>query len=48
MYENEIVIFMNEFGNFVAIKVLVVNSKPHGHRSNLLEFEYKILDFNSD
>ena len=48
VYENEIVIFMNEFGNFVAIKVLVVNSKPHGHRSNLLEFEYKILDFNSD
>ena len=45
---HKIVIFMNEFGNFVAIKVLVVNSKPHGHRSNLLEFEYKILDFNSD
>lgn len=43
VYENEIVIFENSFGKFLAVKIISVDSKSHGKKTDYLEFEYKIL-----
>lgn len=41
----EIIIFKNNYGNFLAVKILEVNSKDYGDRKNNLKFEYKIYSF---
>ncbi|MFO3717326.1 toll/interleukin-1 receptor domain-containing protein [Anaerococcus sp. ENR1011] len=41
----EIIIFQNNYGNFLAIKILDIKSKSHGSNKNYLKFEYKIYSF---
>ena len=42
---DEIVIFQNECGNFVAIKMGKVESSNHGYQIDKMLFEYMIYDF---
>lgn len=46
VYRNEIVIFKNEHGKFLAIKILSVDSRSHGKEKNVMTFEYKIIKEN--
>lgn len=41
----EMVIFKNNYGNFLAIKILEVKAKSHGAKNNYLKFEYKTYGF---
>ena len=40
--KNEIVIYKNSYNKFLAIKILLVDSKSHGKENERLVFEYKI------
>jgi len=42
IHKNEIVVFANERGHFVAVKVLDVASSDHGYNYDEMTFEYKI------
>lgn len=41
----EIIIFKNNYGNFLAIKILEIKAKSYGDSKNNLKFEYKIYSF---
>lgn len=43
VHKNEIVVFQNKFGNFVAVKVLDIKSKSHGEELDYLNFEYRVI-----
>ena len=43
VYSNEIVVFKNEYGKFLAIKVISVDSRSHGKEKDLMTFEYRII-----
>lgn len=44
LYINDIVILMNDFGNFAAIHIKDVDITKDNRRSHVLSFEYKIYD----
>lgn len=46
IYNDEIVIFRNEFGKFLAIKIISVDSKSHGKEKDMMTFEYRIIKEN--
>ena len=46
IYDDEIVIFRNEFGKFLAIKLLSVDSRSHGKEKDVMTFEYTIIKEN--
>lgn len=41
----EMIIFKNNCGNFLAIKVLEIKARSHGDKKNNLKFEYKTYSF---
>lgn len=41
----EMIIFKNDYGNFLAIKILEIKSKSYGDMKNNLKFEYKTYSF---
>lgn len=41
----EMVIFKNNYGNFLAIKVLEIKARSHGDKKNNLKVEYKTYSF---
>ena len=46
IYSNEVVVFKNENGKFLAIKMLSADSRSHGNEKDLMIFEYKIIKEN--
>lgn len=46
VYSNEIIVFKNENGKFLAIKVMSVDSRSHGKEKDVMEFEYRIIKEN--
>lgn len=46
IYDDEIVIFRNGFGKFLAIKIISVDSRSHGKEKDVMTFEYRIIKEN--
>ena len=44
--DDEIVIFRNGFGKFLAIKIISVDSRSHGKEKDVMTFEYRIIKEN--
>lgn len=46
IYNDEVVIFKNTSGKFLAVKIISVDSRSHGKEKDVMTFEYRIIKEN--